>query len=75
MFKEHDQAVLVEDLPEKGLQAGDIGVIVFVPESGEGYTVEFLTLEGDTVAIVPVQASQIRAISVQDFPHARRIPA
>jgi hypothetical protein len=75
MLKEHDQVVLTEDVPEKGLQAGDIGVVVFVPEGNESYTVEFLTLHGTTVAILPVRASQVRPISAEDLPHARRIPA
>jgi hypothetical protein len=75
MVKEHDRVILVDDLPELGLEAGNIGVIIFVPKSGEGRTVEFVALDGSTVAVAPLRASQIRSVTADDFPHVRRIPA
>ena len=75
MLKEHDRVVLTVDLPDKRLEAGDVGVIVFVPKSGEGYTVEFIALDGNTVAVTAVGASQVRPVNASDLPHVRRIPA
>ena len=75
MIKEHDRVVLTDNLPDEGLEAGDIGVIVFVPKSGGGYTVEFIALDGNTVAVTAVQTSQVRPVTASDLPHVRRIPA
>ena len=73
MFKEHDQIVLTSDLPEEGLKAGDVGTIVHVHRHGEAFEVEFLTLDGDTVAVATVLASQVRAVSNKDITHARQM--
>ena len=75
MLKEHDRVVLTEDLPGKGLEVGDVGVIVFVPNSSDGYTIEFIALDGSTVAVAAVRKSQVRPVSSSDLPHVRRIPA
>ncbi len=50
MIKELDRVVLTVDLPEHGLQEGDIGTVVLVHRGGEGYEVEFVALDGETVA-------------------------
>ena len=42
--------MLTGDYPEYGLKQGDIGTVVLVYRDGEGYEVEFLTLDGETVA-------------------------
>jgi hypothetical protein len=59
-----ERAVLTEDLPESGLRAGDIGVVVeHYPANGEtpeGYELEFLSARGDTIAVVSVPASAVR---------------
>lgn len=58
MIKEHERAVLTMDLPEYGLQAGDVGVVVHIYKDGEAYEVEFFTLEGDTLDVVTVEAGE-----------------
>lgn len=45
MIKELDSVVLTENLPEHGLESGDIGTVVMVHRGGVGYEVEFVTLE------------------------------
>ena len=54
-----ERIVLLRDLPEEGLRAGDIGTIVeHYPASGNtpaGYEVEFFAANGDTVAVASVQ--------------------
>ena len=52
MIKELDQIVLTEDLPEYGLRAGDVGTVVLVHQEGKGYEVEFVALDGETLAVV-----------------------
>ena len=55
-MNELERAMLVGDLPEHGLADGDLGTIVMVHPKREGYEVEFVTLGGDTVAVVTLGA-------------------
>lgn len=73
MVRELEQVVLSEDLPECGLKAGDIGTVVLVHSSGKGYEVEFMTLDGNTVAVVSVFPAQIRSIRQYEIAHARAL--
>ena len=70
-MKELDTVVLTEDAPEHGLREGDLGTVVLVHRGGEGYEVEFATLDGDTVAVVTLGAAQVRAIGPGEMAHAR----
>ena len=71
MIKEHDRIVLLKDLPEDGLQAGDVGTVVHIHRQGEAFEVEFMTLDGGTVAVITLLSSQIRAVSKRDITHVR----
>lgn len=76
LIREHEQVVLTEPLPELGLEAGDVGVVVHVHRHGEAFEVEFLTLDGETAAIATLEASRIRAVRKGEIAHARRrVPA
>ena len=70
-MKELDAVVLTDDLPEYGLRAGDLGTVVLIHPTEAGYEVEFATLEGDTVAVVTLLASQVRPVRPQEIAHAR----
>ena len=52
MIKEHDRVVLKTAVPDEGLEAGDVGTVVHIYRDGEGYEVEFVTLDGRTAAVV-----------------------
>ncbi|HHT9112501.1 MAG: DUF4926 domain-containing protein [Candidatus Brocadiaceae bacterium] len=73
MIKEHDRIVLLKDLPEDGLQAGDVGTVVHIHRQGEAFEVEFMTLDGGTVAVITLLSSQIRAVSKRDITHVREL--
>ena len=49
MLQETDIAVLTVDLTEYGLKPGDVGTVMLV-HGQSGYEVEFMTLDGETVA-------------------------
>ena len=49
MIKEHDCAVLMQDLTGASLKAGNVGTILHVHQGGAGYEVEFMTLAGETI--------------------------
>ena len=71
MIKEHDLIVLTCDPSKEGLKAGDVGTVVHIHKRGEAFEVEFVTLNGDTVAVATVLASQVRPVSRRDLTHAR----
>jgi Domain of unknown function (DUF4926) len=71
MISELDRVVLTEDLPEYQLKAGDIGTVVLVHRGGEGYEVEFVALDGETLAVTTALASQVRPVRHKEIPHAR----
>jgi hypothetical protein len=73
MFCELHDVILDCDLPEHGLRQGDIGTVVLVHNRGEGYEVEFTTLDGDTVAIVTLPASQVRPVRKRQIAHVREL--
>ncbi len=75
MIEELASVVLTMDMPERGLQAGDIGTVVLVHQGGLGYTVEFMTLRGDTVAVVTLGADHVRAIQPNEIAHVRAFVA
>lgn len=73
MIGEHEPAVLTKDLPEYGLQAGDVGWVVMIHDSGAGYEIEFVTLAGDTVSVATVPAESVRPVHPKEIAHARRV--
>ena len=73
MIKELDRVVLTVDLPEHGLVTGDIGTVVLIHRGGIGFEVEFLTLDGKTLAVTSLPVSQVRSISSKEIAHARTL--
>ena len=59
MFKEFDVVRLKADLPERGLKAGEEGVVVMVHAKHKAYEVEFLEDDGCTKALVGLHPGQI----------------
>jgi hypothetical protein len=72
MLHELDRAVLLVDLPQQRLTAGDIGTVVMVHAGGQGYTVEFLTLGGQTIAVETLTAAQVRPVHPDEVAHVRQ---
>lgn len=68
MIQELEVVIFEPDLPQKGLQRGDIGTVVLVHQGGKGYEVECTTLEGKTVAVVTLPASQVRPAHKRELP-------
>jgi len=75
MIDELDCVVLTKDIPEHGLAAGDIGTVVMVHEAGRGFEVEFVTLDGETLAVASLSAAQIRPVAHREIAHARPVAA
>jgi hypothetical protein len=73
MIHELDMVVLTHDLPEFGLEAGDVGTVVLVHRSGEGFEVEFVTYSGETLAIVTLLPDEVRPFGPREIAHARSV--
>jgi hypothetical protein len=75
MINEHDRVVLLSDLPGAALTAGDVGTVIHVHDGGAAFVVEFLTLDGETVAIETVEPAAIRPVRAREVAHARSLKA
>ncbi len=75
MIEEHERAVLLIDLPEYNLKAGDVGTVVHVYTDSAAYEIEFFTIDGHTLDVVTVEAGQVRPVSRRDVMHARELSA
>jgi len=73
-IKLYSEVVLVRDVPEEGLYAGDIGTIVErhdVAGKETGYSLEFFDMFGNTVAVATLPASALRVPTRADRPAVR----
>jgi len=64
---------LTSDIPDEGLKADDMGVIVHVHQHGEAFEVEFFGVDGHTLTVATVLASQVRPVGTRDIIHIREI--
>ena len=70
----YQDVVLLNNLLEEGLRAGDVGTVVErhdVPGRETGYSVEFFDMLGHTAAVVTLPASAFRLPTHADRPAAR----
>ena len=72
MIKELDLVVLRKSVPEQGLEAGDVGTVVLVHKRRGAFEVEFLTPDGETVAVATLNSSQVRPALKKEIAHMAR---
>ena len=73
-FELYRDLVLVRNVPEENLRAGDVGTVVErheIPGLEVGYSVEFFDMLGHTLAVVTLPASALRAPTSADRPAVR----
>jgi hypothetical protein len=56
-----DVVALIEDLPERGLQRGQVGTVVEILDS-DVFEVEFCDTEGRAYAMLALRANQLMAL-------------
>ena len=71
MIEELERVVLTKDMDDYDLKAGDIGTVVLVHDGG--YELEFVALDGSTLAVVSVDANQVRRVRSGEIAHARSV--
>lgn len=74
MIKELDSIVLTVDVPQQGLKKGDVGTVVLMHDT-KGCEVEFMTLAGETLAVISLPVDQIRPIGQREIAQARSLQA
>ena len=72
-MKELDAVVLTRDLPEHGLEAGDLGAVVHGYEGADAFEVEFVSAEGRTLALVTLTSADVRPLQGAEILHARKL--
>lgn len=72
-IEELDTVVLLHDVEEHGLERGDIGAVVHRYSSDDAYEVEFVTGEGETVAVLTLARDEIRPMDRREILHAREL--
>ena len=75
-YKLYSDVILLDDRPDEGLYAGDIGTVVEqhdVEGLETGYSVEFFDMLGNTVAVVTVAGSFLRSPTGADRPTVRLV--
>ena len=73
MIKEHDRIVLTTDVPAESVRAGDVGTIIHIYTDGKAYEVEFLSLDGQTLAVATVDVAFVRPVTAHEITHAREM--
>ena len=71
-FERLECVVLVRDILEYGLRAGDLGTVVEVYPEG-GLEVEFVTGSGMTQALLTLSEQDVRRIDSHDLLTTRRV--
>ena len=73
-IREHDAVVLLHDLPNSALVAGDTGVVVYVYDNAPAYEIEFPNPSGKPrFLVVTVKAENL--LKLQPRGHAARTVA
>jgi hypothetical protein len=73
-FALFQQVALARDIPEKGLQRGDLATIVDyhpIKEREPGYSVEIFNAIGDTIAVEAVPETFLEALTSDEILHVR----
>ena len=75
MIHELDTVVLARDIHEHGLRQNDVGAIVHCYKNNKAFEVEFVTGEGETIAVLTLTEADIRPVSRREILHVRELLA
>ncbi len=70
---EHQLVVLTRDVAEHALRRGDVGTIVLVYPDRTTYEVELATGDGRTLALLTMDASDVRPVRDDEILHVRAL--
>ena len=70
---ENETVVLLKDVPESELRSGDIGAIVHVYTDEKAYEVEFISGDGQTLAVLTLDNKNVRPLAKKEILHVREL--
>ena len=73
MINELETVVLIKDIDAHGLKKDDVGVIVHQYQDAKTYEVEFVTGEGETVAVLILTEDDVRLMRRREILHVREL--
>jgi len=73
MIHELDSVVLIHDIEKHGLKQGDIGAVVHCYKDGLAFEVEFVTADGQAIAVLTLEKDIIRLLSGREILHVREL--
>lgn len=73
MIRQLDMVALTRDVAESHLVAGDVGAVVMIHDGGAAYEVEFVTLSGETLAVLTLPGDSVRPLRRREIPHVREV--
>ena len=73
MIKELDLVVLTHDVEHVGLKIGDVGTVVHKYADGEAFEVEFVTADGETIAVLSLSTTDIRPRAQKEILRVRDV--
>ena len=73
MINELDVVALTKDLPDEALSRGDVGTVVHVHGACEAFEVEFVALDGETIALLTLPAEAVRPIRPREIANVREV--
>jgi hypothetical protein len=73
MVQELDTVALTHDMPEYGLERGDVGAVAHCYKDGFTFEVEFVSADGKTIAVLTLNQTDIRPISGREVLHTREL--
>ena len=76
MIRELETVVLLHDVAQHDLKAGDVGAVAHRYGEGKGFEVEFVTARGKALAVLTLTESDVRPVRGSETLHVReRAPA
>lgn len=75
MFKLYELVALKQDLEDEHLKSGDVGMIIYCYDDGNGYEVEFSDAEGQTISVITVSEQDLKKLNSKQILHVRDFAA
>jgi hypothetical protein len=73
MIHELELVALTRDFPEHDLQIGDVGTVVHCYQDRTALEVEFVTAAGKTIAVLTLDAANVRPMQGGQILHVREL--
>ncbi len=71
MIAELDLVVLTKDIDKHGLKSGDVGTVVGCWGDGKAFEIEFITSDGETIAVLTLERDEVRPREGAEILHVR----